>query len=131
MHTNQTLKAIFDRTEGHCHFCGDSLIWAKYAWKDVNDLDGAWEVDHIIQKGKGGAKDARNCLPACVRCNRLRWHRKGNDIRELLVLGLIAKDQIKAKSGIGARLLEFMKLRRERNLKRRRTPLSEGATDSA
>jgi hypothetical protein len=24
------LKLIFERTTGHCHFCGDPLILAKY-----------------------------------------------------------------------------------------------------
>jgi 5-methylcytosine-specific restriction endonuclease McrA len=120
MFTNNKLKAIFEKTEGHCHFCGDSLVLEKYGAKDINDLDGAWEADHIIQKGKGGSKDVNNCLPSCVRCNRLRWHRKGNDLRELIFLGLIAKDEIRKKSDVGKMISGLKKKRIESNRSRRR-----------
>ena len=91
MFTKNKIKEIFSKTKGHCHFCGDPLILERYGRKDLDDLDGAWETDHIIQKGKGGRKEAENCLPACLRCNRLRWHRKGNDLRDLILLGLMQK----------------------------------------
>lgn len=120
MFTNNKLKAIFEKTEGHCHFCGDSLVLEKYGVKDINDLDGAWEADHIIQQGKGGSKDVENCLPSCVRCNRLRWHRKGDDLRELIFLGLIAKDEIKKGSTVGKLISELKNKRDESNRNRRR-----------
>lgn len=120
MFTNNRLKAIFEKTEGHCHFCGDSLVLEKYGVKDINDLDGAWEADHIIQKGKGGSKAVENCLPSCVRCNRLRWHRKGNNLRELIFLGLIAKDEMKKGSAVGKLISELKNKRIESNRNRRR-----------
>jgi len=95
MITNEKLKLVFEKTKGHCHFCGDQLVFEKYGLKDINDIDGAWEADHIIQKGKGGEKEIINCLPSCVKCNRLRWHRKGDNLRDLIFLGLIANDEIK------------------------------------
>ena len=119
MFTKNKIKEIFSKTKGHCHFCGDPLILEKYGWKNLDDLDGAWETDHIIQKGKGGRKEAENCLPACLRCNRLRWHRKGNDLRDLILLGLIAKDEIKKGSYIGKEVLKLMDKRIEVNKKRR------------
>ena len=120
MFTNNKLKAIFEKTEGHCHFCGDSLVLEKYGVKDINDLDGAWEADHVIQQGKDGSKDVENCLPSCVRCNRLRWHRKGDDLRELIFLGLIAKDEIKKGSTVGKLISELKNKRDESNRNRRR-----------
>lgn len=120
MFTNSKLKAIFEKTKGHCHFCGDSLILEKYGVKNINDLDGAWETDHIIQKGKGGSKTVENCLPSCVRCNRLRWHRKGDNLRELIFLGLIAKDEIKKGSEIGKTFTTLKNKRNEANRNRRR-----------
>lgn len=120
MFTYNKLKAIFEKTDGHCHFCGDSVVLEKYGVKDINDLDGAWEADHIIQKGKGGSKDAENCLPSCVRCNRLRWHRKGGDLRELIFLGLVAKDEIKKGSTAGKSILELKNKRERSNMSRRR-----------
>jgi 5-methylcytosine-specific restriction endonuclease McrA len=120
MLSNVAIKVIFDKTAGHCHFCGDPLILAKYGWSNLDDLDGAWELDHIIQKGKGGLENTFNCLPACVRCNRLRWHRKGQDLRELLLLGLIAKDENKKSSSLGQQFLKLKERRLENNRKRRR-----------
>lgn len=120
MFTNNKLKAIFEKTEGHCHFCGDSLVLEKYGVKDINDLDGAWEADHVIQKGKGGSKNVENCLPSCVRCNRLRWHRKGDDLQELIFLGLIAKDEIKKGSTVGKLISELKNKRIKSNRNRRR-----------
>jgi len=120
MFTAKVLALIFQRTEGHCHFCGDPLQLQKYGCKDVEDLGGAWEADHVIQRGKGGKKEAENCLPACVRCNRLRWHRKGKDLRELLLLGLLAKDEIKKSSLIGQALQQLKAKRLMANKRRRR-----------
>jgi len=124
MFSEKILKKIFDNTSGYCHFCGDPLKLAKYGMKDVNDLDGAWEADHIHQKGKGGNKDESNCLPACVRCNRLRWHRKGDELREIILLGLVAKKEIKKGNALGIKLLELKKARLGENKKRRRKSLS-------
>lgn len=120
MFSNSTLKLIFDRTSGHCHFCGDVLTFAKYAFKNIDDLAGAWEVDHVVQKAKEGKHSPDNCLPTCVRCNRLRWHRKGEDLRELIFLGLIAKDEIKRLSTVGQALLALKEKRITTNKKRRR-----------
>jgi len=120
MFTNIQLQEIFEKTSGHCHFCGDPLEFKNYGVKDINKLEGAWEADHIIQKGKGGDKKFENCLPSCVRCNRLRWHRKGIDLRELILLGLVAKDEIKKKSITGQSIQHLTEKRVLFNQKRRR-----------
>lgn len=120
MFTNQILKTIFEKTHGHCHFCGDKLVFEKYGVKNIEDIGGVWEADHIIQRGKGGDKQHENCLPACLRCNRLRWHRIGEDLRDLLILGLIAKEQIKKKSILGNKIIELKNKRLEQNIRRRR-----------
>ena len=83
------LRSIWEKTKGHCHFCGDRVVFEKRGGKKVEDLTGYWEADHIIQRAKGGSKSAENCLPACTKCNKLRWHRAGENLRELLVLGAI------------------------------------------
>jgi 5-methylcytosine-specific restriction endonuclease McrA len=124
MFSNQQLREIFQRTSGHCHFCGDKLRLEKHGDSSIAELAGAWEADHVIQRGKGGSKAAANCLPACVRCNRLRWHRKGKQLRELLLLGLIANDEIKKRNKVGKKILALKRLRLERNQSRRRTDLN-------
>ena len=119
MFTNTKLKEIFVRTDGHCHFCGDELIFEKYGWRP-NETEGAWEADHIIQRGKGGSKDAKNCLPACVYCNRLRWHRTGKEIREIIAIGLVAKKLLRKKGEAGKLISNLLEKRQESNKKRRR-----------
>jgi 5-methylcytosine-specific restriction endonuclease McrA len=112
------LREIWNMTSGHCHFCGDPVDFEKRG-KQIGDLSGYWEVDHVIQKRKGGRNSTENYLPACVKCNRLRWHRTGEQVRELIYLGLIAKDEIKKKSEIGETLLLLKKKRLLVNEKRR------------
>lgn len=116
--TVHTLKLIFSLTSGHCHFCGDPLIFARRGMKKDQPEDGAWEIDHVIQKDKGGKNAAENYLPACVRCNRLRWHRKGKDLREILLLGLIAKNEMKKGSVTGQKIIELKKRQEIANKKR-------------
>ena len=116
--TQEELRSIWQKTEGHCHFCGDPVVFETRGWVD-GDLTGYWEVDHVIQRQKGGSVEAYNCLPACTRCNRLRWHRKGEGIRELLFLGLIARDEIRSGTAVG-RILARLRERRLQNNKLRR-----------
>jgi hypothetical protein len=120
--TERHLRAIFDKTHGHCHFCGDPVRFERRGWNERGH--GYWEVDHTIQRHKGGGNRVDNYLPACTRCNRLRWHRKGRELREIIFLGLLAQKQIKRKSGpsrLGRELLE-LKARRLAENKRRRVP---------
>ena len=120
MFTNKQLREIFDKTAGHCHFCGDLLYFKRHGRKEGTPHKGAWEVDHVIQRAKGGAKGPENCLPACVRCNRLRWHRRGREMRELLTLGLVAKYEIKRGSAFGKEARRLMKKREAAKGARRR-----------
>lgn len=115
--TEKQAREIFDKTEGHCHFCGDPVEFEKRGWAE--DLAGYWEIDHVVQRRKGGSKSAENCLPACTRCNRLRWHRTGEQVRELLLYGLVARDEINKSTKIGRALDEKAKRRLRRNEIRR------------
>jgi 5-methylcytosine-specific restriction endonuclease McrA len=118
MLSDSQLAEVFGRTKGHCHFCGDPLVFDGYGKAD--HAKGAWEIDHIIQKGKGGSKDSSNCLAACIKCNRLRWHRTGQEVRDLLIYGLIARDEIKKKTQIGKAIEELKEKRLLVNQGRRR-----------
>jgi len=118
MYSDNKLAEIFERTKGHCHFCGDPLVFKNYGKTEASE--GAWEIDHIIQKGRGGTKDLSNCLSACVRCNRLRWHRTGQAVRDLLLYGLIARDEIKKGTQVGKTIEDLKGRRLKANLSRRR-----------
>lgn len=112
-----TMRQIFYKTGGICHFCGDELELNRRGW--AKNLQGRWEVDHIRQRGKGGRSTTDNYLPACTRCNRLRWHRTGEGIRELLELGTIAAHEIDKDSELGTELVRLRLRRRQSNRKRR------------
>lgn len=114
---DRELRSIFDKTSGHCHFCGDPLKFESRGWTEKPD--GHWEKDHVVQRDKGGAVTSENCLPACTACNRLRWHRTGKAIRELLLLGTIAVKEIKTRTSIGKELERLKRERLVENLRRR------------
>jgi 5-methylcytosine-specific restriction endonuclease McrA len=113
------LREIYDKTSGHCHFCGDPIKFKNRGW--CENPNGHWEVDHVIQRGKGGAKASENCLPACTRCNRLRWHRTGDALRDLLLLGVIAVKEIKSRTQTGKHLQRLKRERLDENVTRRAT----------
>ena len=102
--TRQELRTIWKKTNGHCHFCGDVLSFGKRGYRRQR-ASGCWEADHVIQRHRGGAVAAENCLPACTRCNRLRWHRAGGEIRQLLRLGIIALSEIEKQTAAGRQLV--------------------------
>ena len=127
---SERLKAIFNRTSGHCHFCGDRIILSRYATKQQQRqllrskgwgwLAGYWEIDHVIQRDKGGRDGTANYLPACIGCNRLRWHRKGKYTRESIFLGIIARHEVKRNSDLGKQMKRLMIERLKRTRQRRR-----------
>jgi 5-methylcytosine-specific restriction endonuclease McrA len=117
--TKKQLREIWEKTSGHCHFCGDLTEFEKRGWKD--DEPGCWEVDHIIQKGRGGNSSPDNCLAACTKCNRLRWHRQGYEVRNALFLGLIAQKEIDKSTKTGKKLAQLREKRLAQNKSRRKS----------
>jgi hypothetical protein len=81
---------IFGMFNGHCHFCGDEITLEKRGYSA--HPAGHWEADHVVMKKNGGSDKIGNLLPACTRCNRLRWGRSGRSLRRVLTLGLVAKE---------------------------------------
>ena len=110
---------IFQKTQGICHFCGDELGFEKYDLKDETE-PGDWNYDHVNQKFKGGSKDIENCLPAHTTCNRIRWNYKGERLRELISLGIVADGEIRKDTALGRRLKEIRAKRKEQTRNRRR-----------
>jgi hypothetical protein len=111
------LLEIFAKTNGHCHFCGDRIVFEHRGWSERPD--GHWEVDHVTQRGKGGRDTPGNCLPACTMCNRLRWHRTGDGLRELLLMGVIAVGEMNKGSRLGEALDRLGEERLAQNALRR------------
>jgi len=119
--TEAQLREIWEKTNGHCHFCGDPVSLGKRGYRRQR-ADGCWEVDQVIQRAKGGSIRTENWLPACTSCNPLRWHRKGAALRELLVLGLIAKSEIEKLTETGKDLVRIRASQVSRTARRRTLP---------
>jgi len=62
---NKTMR-IFNQHDGHCHWCGDELIFHP---------DGSargFHVDHVVAICDGGTNHESNLVPACADCNHQR-----------------------------------------------------------
>ncbi len=116
--SKETLKKIYNRTLGVCHFCGDELIFDNYGKKDVK-LAGNWEIDHVKQIAKGGSNSINNKLAICYQCNRTRWDYAGRHLRYLINLGRIGAEERRKKSRIGLQLHKLYVERKEITKKRR------------
>lgn len=66
-YTNEQLRDIYYRTDGHCHICRKKLSLKNYG---KSGRKGAWEVEHSNPKAIGGTDYLRNLYPACISCNR-------------------------------------------------------------
>lgn len=53
-------KQVFDKTHGHCAYCGCVIDFGKF------------QVDHKWPKAGGGTDDIDNLLPACNSCNNYK-----------------------------------------------------------
>jgi 5-methylcytosine-specific restriction endonuclease McrA len=61
-HTAAEINALYERQHGRCAYCGC-------------ELNGKYEVDHVIPLSRGGANDATNLALACRTCNRSKGTR--------------------------------------------------------
>jgi 5-methylcytosine-specific restriction endonuclease McrA len=69
-----TWAPVFDKTEGHCTYCGKTLDPDRYgACEPPPSPEGAWEVEHWIPESffddEASANYMENLWPACCRCN--------------------------------------------------------------
>lgn len=64
-----TLRRIFERTEGTCHICRKKVCFRNYG---LMNRRGAWEIEHSVSVSKGGTDHLNNLYAACVRCNRMK-----------------------------------------------------------
>lgn len=75
---NETLRRVFDRTDGHCHICRRKLAFSNYGQAGKR---GAWEVDHSVARSKGGTDKLSNLYPAHVACNKSKNDRSSASAR--------------------------------------------------
>lgn len=51
-------KAVFDKSEGKCHYCSSPLT-----------LDGKWHIEHKMPRALFGGSEQSNLVASCVNCN--------------------------------------------------------------
>src|SRR3989344_191430 len=109
--TQSERKIVYAKTGGHCHFCGEQLVFgAKRGEK------GRWNVDHVAPLAHGGRDFIENYLPICGTCNRLRWFFPSEKIRELFQYGTIAYREIRKKTKLGDKFYELYTMQLKRNI---------------
>lgn len=75
---NDTLKRIFERSDGVCHLCRKKLAFRNYG---QNGGRGAWEVEHSNARSNGGTDRLNNLYPAHIACNRSKGDKSSRSAR--------------------------------------------------
>ena len=110
------LTIIWNKTNGHCHFCGKKLLFSSY-WSGSSKR-GKWQVDHIYPKARGGQNSVENYLPICRTCNRLRWMWTGRKIQKVFQYGTIALREARKKTDFGSKIRSLYFIQKNQNKKR-------------
>ncbi len=101
------LRAIYDRTSGYCHLCGEKMAFTNYGQHGER---GAWEIEHSNPKARGGTDRANNLYAACIDCNRskgdgsTRSVRQGNGLRRAPLSRQAVADKKAANTAVGGGL---------------------------
>lgn len=117
-YSDEELRYIYDKTDGHCNICGKKLSFSNYG---LYAEKGAWEVDHSNPVARGGTNYYRNLYPLCITCNRAKADRTTPQVRSKLQpkeeessIGTIAGTLALAFLGVGlVKLAEYLKKRRD------------------
>jgi len=70
---NHRNKWLWDKTQGHCAYCGQSFS---------SPVD--MTTDHVVPRSKGGSDGRENKLPACATCNKTKGKRPLRYLRDAL-----------------------------------------------
>jgi hypothetical protein len=74
----ETLRWIYDRTDGDCHICCGRLCFRNYANQGSR---GAWEVEHSRPRSQGGTDRLNNLYAAHIDCNRSKAAQSTRKVR--------------------------------------------------
>jgi 5-methylcytosine-specific restriction endonuclease McrA len=92
---------VWEKTNGHCHLCGERL------YDDDWHVD---HVDHVIPKADGGTNEDWNLLPSCSFCNGMKKAAKTYRMRRVLMYGRYCLDEAtrRASSDTGKTIYELV-----------------------
>src|SRR5712692_1479397 len=63
----ETLRRIYDRTNGPCHVCRKKLSFVNYGRPGAK---ASWHVEHSVARARGGTDHLNNLFLACIVCNQ-------------------------------------------------------------
>lgn len=73
-----TRRAVFAKTSGRCHLCGEPMAYTNYG---NHGARGAWEIDHSVPRSQGGTDHLNNLYAAHTVCNRAKQARSNAGVR--------------------------------------------------
>jgi len=90
---------VWNKTLGHCHLCGERLMYS-----------GDWQIDHLVPRAFGGVDDDWNLLPICGFCNRMKKAARTYKMRRVLMYGRYCLDEATRRetSGSGQTIYEVV-----------------------
>jgi len=109
-------RRIYDFREGRLK---NDIKLPNWGWAER--MDGHPVVDHVRQRTKGGASSRSNYLPACTRCDRLRWGRGRQAPGDPPRRHSLVRKEIKTGSDIGMLLADLRDARLLENYRRTAT----------
>lgn len=69
-------QAVWDKTNGHCWYCGKQLVIGSPSDPESKRIIAQWFVmDHVVPKTHGGSDHIHNLVPACWICNSTKGHK--------------------------------------------------------
>lgn len=72
-HWDHRCKWLWDKTQGHCAYCG----WAFRSPAEMT-------TDHVVPRSRGGAHTRDNMMPCCASCNATKGKRSLRYLRDVL-----------------------------------------------
>src|SRR5579871_470762 len=76
--THEQLCDVYDATRGRCHVCGRKVYFTNHGKRLRR---GAWHVDHVVPRVRGGTNQRDNLRAACVPCNLAKGARTVDAVR--------------------------------------------------
>jgi len=67
-------EKVYRKYRGKCAYCGASIEFRE-----------GFEIDHLKPKSRGGTNDIDNLMPACERCNQLKYNSDIEEFRDKII----------------------------------------------
>ena len=80
--SSDTKREVFNKTNGHCAYCGKTL-----------NFEGDWHIDHIKPKWAGGSNNISNKYPSCILCNTRKYLHTPEEFKDFMKSQIIKRQE--------------------------------------